>query len=197
MARISTYIKDNNITREDFVIGSDGDNNNRTSQFSVGALADFIGQDIELDGLPEGTGRIHTEGVHYAPGFDSLVGTDPRSPSSQEFYTGGFYDDGTPDGVFTQPKYPVINIDHNFNTRDVVVFVLENQMVQEPETTWRNINGVLTPEFKPGVPAVPRLVESFSSAVIIIDDNRVQVDLGNIREINATVVVLGPNTDED
>ena len=46
MARISTYIKDTNVTGNDFVIGSDGDNTNMTKQFGVDALAAYINRDV-------------------------------------------------------------------------------------------------------------------------------------------------------
>lgn len=42
MARISTYIKDQNITANDKVIGSDADNNNATVNFPLGSILDYI-----------------------------------------------------------------------------------------------------------------------------------------------------------
>lgn len=43
MARIETYVPDNQVTENDIVIGSDGDNFNRTKNFKVSALTQFVG----------------------------------------------------------------------------------------------------------------------------------------------------------
>lgn len=42
MARISTYIKDSNITGEDRVIGSDAQNNNATVNFPLSGILTYI-----------------------------------------------------------------------------------------------------------------------------------------------------------
>jgi len=47
MARIKTYIQDDNITNKDIVLGSDGDQNNKTKNYTVQGLKTFITQDFE------------------------------------------------------------------------------------------------------------------------------------------------------
>lgn len=42
MARISTYIKDTNLSAQDKVIGTDYDNNNATVNFPLNAIGEFI-----------------------------------------------------------------------------------------------------------------------------------------------------------
>lgn len=42
MARISTYIKDTNLSGQDKVIGTDYDNNNATVNFPLNAIGEFI-----------------------------------------------------------------------------------------------------------------------------------------------------------
>jgi len=42
MARISTYIKDNNLSNQDKVIGTDYDNNNATVNFPLNAIGEFF-----------------------------------------------------------------------------------------------------------------------------------------------------------
>lgn len=42
MARISTYIKDTNLSPQDKVIGTDYDNNNATANFPLNAIGEFI-----------------------------------------------------------------------------------------------------------------------------------------------------------
>ena len=49
MARISTYIKDTNLSGQDKVIGTDYDNNNATVNFPLNSIAEFIR--IYLGGL--------------------------------------------------------------------------------------------------------------------------------------------------
>lgn len=49
MARIETYVPDNQVTENDIVIGSDGDNFNKTKNFRVSALTQFVEQqDVNL-----------------------------------------------------------------------------------------------------------------------------------------------------
>lgn len=43
MARIQTYIQDDNITDDDIVLGSDGDDNSKTKNYTVGGLKQYIG----------------------------------------------------------------------------------------------------------------------------------------------------------
>jgi len=52
MARIETYVEDNQVTENDIVIGSDGDNINKTKNFRVSALANFI-PTIVQDNIPK------------------------------------------------------------------------------------------------------------------------------------------------
>jgi len=42
MARIETYVTDNQVTENDIVIGTDGDNLNKTKNFKVSALTQFV-----------------------------------------------------------------------------------------------------------------------------------------------------------
>ena len=56
MARIETYIQDNNITDSDIVIGSDGDDINKTKNYTVGGLreymqGDFMVSEIDQDNI--------------------------------------------------------------------------------------------------------------------------------------------------
>lgn len=44
MAKISTYPTDSNITTSDMLIGTDGDSNNATKNYTVGGLQSFFGQ---------------------------------------------------------------------------------------------------------------------------------------------------------
>lgn len=46
MARISTYVKDSNLTAEDKVIGSDAQNNNATVNFPLGSILTYIEDNI-------------------------------------------------------------------------------------------------------------------------------------------------------
>lgn len=47
MARIEKYIQDNNITDKDIVLGSDGDNNNKTKNYTVDGLKKYITKDFD------------------------------------------------------------------------------------------------------------------------------------------------------
>jgi hypothetical protein len=58
MPRIETYVKDQQISDADVLLGSDGDNNNVTKKFTVGDLKTYIipsggqaGQVLKSDGL--------------------------------------------------------------------------------------------------------------------------------------------------
>ena len=42
MARISTYIKDSNLSAQDKVIGTDYDNDNATANFPLNAIGEFV-----------------------------------------------------------------------------------------------------------------------------------------------------------
>lgn len=44
MAKISTYSKDSSLTGNDTVLGTDGDNENTTVNFSLSTLADFFNE---------------------------------------------------------------------------------------------------------------------------------------------------------
>jgi len=46
MAKILTYVRDNDITINDIVLGSDGDDNNKTKNYTVGGLKDFIASEF-------------------------------------------------------------------------------------------------------------------------------------------------------
>ena len=46
MARISTYIKDTNLSNQDMVIGTDYDNNNATVNFPLNVLAEYVSQSL-------------------------------------------------------------------------------------------------------------------------------------------------------
>jgi len=46
MAKISTYIDDNNITNKDIVLGSDGDENNKTKNYTIQGLKNFFTSDF-------------------------------------------------------------------------------------------------------------------------------------------------------
>jgi len=58
MARIDTYDVDTNISSNDMVIGTDGDDNNKTKNFTVGALAGYVQGLIDVQTAPytAGTG---------------------------------------------------------------------------------------------------------------------------------------------
>jgi hypothetical protein len=47
MTKIKTYIQDDNITNKDIVLGSDGDQNNKTKNYTVQGLKTFITKDFE------------------------------------------------------------------------------------------------------------------------------------------------------
>ena len=47
MSKIKDYVRDNNITNADIVIGSDGDQNNVTKNFTVGGLKGFMLEDFQ------------------------------------------------------------------------------------------------------------------------------------------------------
>ena len=42
MARINTYVKDTNLTDSDSLIGTDADQNNATSNFTLGGIKTYI-----------------------------------------------------------------------------------------------------------------------------------------------------------
>lgn len=46
MARISTYVKDTNLSNQDMVIGTDYDNNNATVNFPLNVLFEYISQNL-------------------------------------------------------------------------------------------------------------------------------------------------------
>ena len=48
MARISTYIKDTNLSLSDKVIGTDFDNSNATVNFPLGSIAEFVKDTIGI-----------------------------------------------------------------------------------------------------------------------------------------------------
>jgi len=48
MARISTYIKDSNLSAQDKVIGTDYDNNNATANFPLNTIGEFIREYLEV-----------------------------------------------------------------------------------------------------------------------------------------------------
>ena len=48
MARISTYVKDSNLSAQDKVIGTDYDNNNATANFPLNAIGEFIREYLEV-----------------------------------------------------------------------------------------------------------------------------------------------------
>ena len=48
MARISTYIKDTNLSAQDKVIGTDYDNNNATANFPLNTVGEFIREYLNL-----------------------------------------------------------------------------------------------------------------------------------------------------
>lgn len=48
MARISTYVKDSNLTAQDKVIGTDYDNSNATANFPLNAIGDFLREYLDI-----------------------------------------------------------------------------------------------------------------------------------------------------
>lgn len=50
MARISTYVKDNAISDDDKLLGTDEINSNRTVNITVGSLRTFMEENAEFDG---------------------------------------------------------------------------------------------------------------------------------------------------
>jgi hypothetical protein len=52
VARIETYVEDNQVTENDIILGTDGDNFNKTKNFRVAALANFL-EDFNLDLKPK------------------------------------------------------------------------------------------------------------------------------------------------
>tara|TARA_B100000925_G_C21654380_1_gene322840 strand:+ start:167 stop:511 length:345 start_codon:yes stop_codon:yes gene_type:complete len=50
MARINTYIKDTNLTDADSLIGTDADQNNATSNFTLGGIKTYIETNANIPG---------------------------------------------------------------------------------------------------------------------------------------------------
>lgn len=59
MARISTYIKDSNITGEDKVIGSDAQNNNATVNFPLSGILTYVKNNVTFTSSTV----VHTQSV--------------------------------------------------------------------------------------------------------------------------------------
>ena len=83
MARISTYPLDNSISREDLLVGTDAEDSNITKNFSIGALADFLGSSGTTNTVPvfSATGLLDskiTQVVFDASTTAINVGTIPQ-----------------------------------------------------------------------------------------------------------------------
>jgi hypothetical protein len=83
LARISTYPLDNSISREDLLVGTDAEDSNITKNFSIGALADFLGSSGTTNTVPvfSATGLLDskiTQVVFDASTTAINVGTIPQ-----------------------------------------------------------------------------------------------------------------------
>lgn len=70
MARISTYIKDTNLSNQDMVIGTDYDNANATVNFPLNVLAEYVNSQLTQtyvfeQATPESTWIIEHELERY------------------------------------------------------------------------------------------------------------------------------------
>ena len=171
MARISTYQIDTVIHPDDNVIGTDPSNNNATRLFPVSSLATHINLDraaVWPSSITSGAGATDAAAEREAAvlAFDFARDTDAE------------YDDDTLTGTLT---YPRKIFTHNMNSRNVLVKVYEEQTV--------NI-GVTRAEFILGN-TVTAHVEISPAQIVIIDLNRVLVDLGEIRDFTGYVVISG------
>ena len=196
MARISTYIKDSVVTGEDFVIGSDGDNLNRTSQFSVDALATYINRD---------TSKVYTTRLLY--GYDGNGDPDLFDDDGNvtQKYAGAD-DQSIPDGSLdgaddpgpfpggSPERPPYFEVKHNLRSSAVDV-LLYRLVPHTPETSlWTSSN---TSQVNGFVPNTTEMDEDRYSpyipvgGVFIIDDNTIHIDFNNFELYDVQVVVLG------
>ena len=173
MARISTYIKDTVITGDDFVIGSDGGNANRTSQFSVDSLASFINAN---------KGFVHVEDILY--GDDIVPGVFPVE----------YFGDVTATPPIP-PTFPVVRVNHGLGNTDIIAFVLEKSTVSTPPTVWvNNDDGELEATMVDPLYNMEALRSIIANTITVIDDNNVDIDFGVIRRIEAKIIIIGPKT---
>ena len=213
MARISTYIKDNNISREDFVIGSDGDNNQRTSQFSVGALADFIAEDFQLGALSD-LGLTAHFAVRLLYGYSDSAGLTPDLFDSDGAITPKYAgasdadnvpagavdpDDGgagtqtDPFGIMEEPaKPPYFKVVHDLETTNIDVNVLRRTLHTPPTTLWASTDTTTPSENEENtLPTQDRYTPYAPFGVYIVDENTIHVDLGPYELYDVIVIVTG------
>ena len=189
MARISTYIKDTNITGNDFVIGSDGDNTNRTSQFSVDALATYINRNVS---------RVFATDISYGynPSIFQPDGINFVTLASDkvayEYYFGIFLADGS---VARPAAPPVFRIEHGLKDSAVNIVWLQEAEYQRPAGLWvPGEDGDNTLDFDTSTFNTPSPVEDVLqitplTAYNIIDEDTVDVTLGGYGQYRGTLIV--------
>ena len=204
MARISTYIKDTVVTGDDFVIGSDGNNQNRTSQFGVDALAAYItrnssivfsarllyGYSDELGMVPD----LFDDDGNVIPKYAGVDDGSIPDGSLDGMDPGGPFDQGTP------ARPPYFEIKHNLGTEDIDVLVFR-RVEHSPETRlWTSsntsvidgneVNTITTTEsrYSPYTPV---------GGVFIIDPNTVHIDFNAFELYDVQVIISGATTPEE
>jgi len=76
MARIRTYDLDYNVTGSDYWIGTDGNNNNNTKNFSPNSVAQYLNENEVIDS---------SNSLRYR--YDTIQGLDGRKPGTLSFQT--------------------------------------------------------------------------------------------------------------
>jgi len=97
MARIPTYQKDTNISDNDFILGSDGDNNElATKNFYLGAIAEFaidklIDPDATQAYIPVFRNTVNTQGADATRITNSIMAQDTYPTGTKISITGDLY----------------------------------------------------------------------------------------------------------
>ena len=189
MARISTYIKDSVVTGQDFVIGSDGDNLNRTSQFSVDALATYINRDVSRT-FSVDISYGYNPSIFQPDGINFV--TLASDKAAYEYYFGVFLADGTP---ARPPAPPIFRINHGLKDAAVNIVWLQEAEYQRPAGLWiPGEDGDNTLDFDAATFTSPSPVIEIDQITTIseynvIDIDTVDVNLGGYGQYRGTLIV--------
>jgi len=163
MAKIRNYVTDNNITDQDIVVGSDGDNSGVTKNFNVSALKDYILQSDDNVKAKWGeiVGNISEQGDLDSALYNKVDKIVGKGLSTNDYTT---TEKNKLDGIQAGAEVNV-NADWNAVTGDAVI--LNKPIVTIPNLQQVTEEGNLTEEaiIADDLASKPSYISNFASAL--------------------------------